>query len=323
MAMVSDKEFHDALKRITNIQLPESNPKLLPSPIILYPPTVEDELNWTVSTSDFFDPNYPNEPQQLPFTFIKISDDEDEGINNFDPQSLDEEVELSLNESRYWLNRVEKLVPNDYGRLTRVERLTLIKFLKDKLASNNSSDFLAAGLIGLMYFTGSNLEDLWEAKLGFGGDFEQDGTYRRLIKRPKNSFQPNDEQQKFFQPVASQLLLPLPEPIASWLKLLLQNDSSSFEQLLKLSLEDVKNLVYPELGDLRKQTRLFRLRSERIPTALGLEATLIFRDPLITYLIAGRKTQSPPMLSYYAVHSVECLIDYYKQVTGSMSEVTC
>ena len=90
-AMVSDKEFYDALKKISDTQLPESNPKPLPSPTIAYPPTVEDELNWTVTTSIFFEPNYPNEPQQLPFTFIKISDDEDEGVTNFDPQSLDEE----------------------------------------------------------------------------------------------------------------------------------------------------------------------------------------------------------------------------------------
>lgn len=330
-AIKDDKEFSDALKKITDFQLPDRATLKKPfKPAVVELPKLSSggyELNWTVSASEFFDPVNPNEPHRVPFALIEISNDEEaDELRDLDPKSLDEEIELNLNESRYWLNRVEKLVPNDYGRLTKIERLTLVKFIKENLASNCKSGTSAAGLIGLMYVTGSNLEDLWEAKIGPDGDFQENGNYRRFIRLPQNSFRPNSQQQKYFQSVADQVQLDLPEPLKTWLKQRIHddpNDSASFEQLLKLNLEEAKSLVYSALGDLRKQSRLFRLRSERLPTALALESTLMFRDPLITHLIAGRKTQSPPMLSYYAVHSIKNLVGYYKQVTRSLLEIKC
>ena len=337
-ALDQDRELHNALKRISetpsligSVKL-TPKPELKPLPLLSLKPKIKNNTTplpdgnngsiWSVFTRDFIDNEHLNEPNQQNLVYFFSDQDSDEqGTADF--QSLDTEVEQNLAESRYWLSRVEKLVPNDYGRFTKMERLSLVKFIKEKIASHSKHESMAAGLIGLMYLTGFNLDDLWQVKLGKEGGFQENGFYRRPIKLPQNSFKPDADQQQYFQPVANQLLLPLPEPIASWLSELSIDKFLNFEAVFELKLDEVKSLIYSALNDLRKQTRLDRIRPERLPTALALEATLKFRNPLITYLIASRETQAPPMLSYYAVHSVQELVECYKQVVSSLLEPEC
>lgn len=227
------------------------------------------------------------------------------------------EIDQQTQESRYWLIRHEKIVPTDYGRFTLAERMRIAQFITDGIVSSDTNKKLAAGLIGTMYVTGLSLEDLFLAHFGNDQTFKIDGVYRREIRLAQDAFSPNKTQINHISPIATELLLQLPEPIAEWLADL-YTIGKTLGKRLGVDLEEAKQHVHSELETLRANGCYQRIRAERIPSALAIETTIMFRDPLITFLLAAKPTQGAPRLSYYVTHSVEKLSQCYERVTKKM-----
>ena len=227
------------------------------------------------------------------------------------------EIEQQVQESRYWLIRHEKIVPIDYGRFTLAERIQVAQFISNGIVSSDPKKKLAAGLIGTMYVTGLSLADLLNANFGHDQIFDQRGVYRREIRPAQDAFTPNEMQLNHMCPFTNELSLKLPDPVASWLDSFYMFPGT-LGNSLGLELEDAKQHVHSELETLRAKGCYQRIRAERIPSALAIETTLMFRDPLITFLLAAKPTQGAPKLSYYATHSAEKLSQYYQQVTQKM-----
>lgn len=97
-----------------------------------------------------------------------------------------------------------------------------------------------------------------------------------------------------------------------------RNTIDTISQRLSTDYESAKIQIYSELDILRKKSRFQRIRPERIPAALAIETTLMFRDPAITFLLASTANQSAPKLNYYVTHSAENLAVLYTQVTNKM-----
>lgn len=262
-----------------------------------------------------------NESPEL-IDLFSASQDEYISVNsagNTDDTKLatEEEIDQQSQESRYWLIRHEKIVPTDYGRFTMPERTKIIQFINDKIVSTDHSLQTAAGLIGTMYLTGLTLEDLLNSSFGDDQTFKEAGGYRRNIRMPREGFVPDEIQMKYISAFTTELNLQLPEPIASWLGNLYM-PQGTIGKSLNLELEDAKQYVYTALKVLREKGCYQRIRAERIPAALTIETTLMFRDPLITFLLAAKSTQAAPKLSYYATHSASKLTQCYEQVTKKM-----
>lgn len=261
-----------------------------------------------------------NEPPEFIDLFVLNLEDLTHG--NGEGNSEDEivsqsEIEQQVQESRYWLIRHEKIVPTDYGRFTLAERIRIAQFINDGILSSDTNKKLAAGLIGTMYITGISLENLFQASFGNDQIFKVGGVYRREIRLAQDAFSPIEAQINHISPFTTELSLQLPSPVAEWLDGL-YIIGNTLGKRLGIDLDEAKQHVHAELESLRAHGCYQRIRAERIPSALAIETTLMFRDPLITFLLAAKSTQGAPKLSYYVTHSAEKLSQCYERVTKEM-----
>lgn len=268
------------------------------------------------------DPRTAEPPEFIDYFEAAIhpeNDDDEESTEAVSPQLLDEfSADFQARTSEYWLRRHHKLPPSDWGRFTPPEKKHLAAFIKNGLSSSDEQERVTAGLIGTMYITGMPLAELLQASTGPDQTFSAIGNYIRDIRKPINGFTPKDSQLIGLQPTATRLLLQLPEPIVSWIGQLCQRNQPTLEQCLGMDLDAATILVKNGVEQLRDNGRLFRIRLERIPTALALETTLRFRDPVITYLLAARENQAAPKLSYYVSCPTDELIQAYNIITSEM-----
>lgn len=227
-------------------------------------------------------------------------------------------ADFEARKSEYWLRRHDRLVPTDFGRLTVLERRHLATYIKTGISSPHAEQRIAAGLIGTMYATGMALNTLLETPIGPDKTFSNSGVYIRDIHRPLGAFTPSQTQLLDLQPLATRLVLPLPEPIAGWVASLCDFEIALLGDRLNLTADTATALVKAALRDLRAHTNLQRIRLERIPAALALETTLAYQDPLITYLLASTDQQAPPKLAYYAAYPAKSLVRCYTDITKGM-----
>ncbi len=307
---------------------PDINPTQAPVVDIQLPPTntlTHDDSytgNIVQVCVDTGDPRTAEPPEFINYFEAAIhpeNDDDEESTEAVSPQLLDEfSADFQARTSEYWLRRHHKLPPTDWGRFTPPEKKHLADFINNGLSSSDEQERITAGLIGTMYITGMPLANLLLASTGPDQTFSAIGSYIRDIRKPINGFTPKDAQLAALQPTATRLLLQLPEPIASWIGQLCQRNQPTLEQCLGMDLDAATTLVKNGVEQLRDNGRLFRVRLERIPTALALETTLRFRDPVITYLLAARENQATPKLSYYVSCPTDELIQAYNIITSEM-----
>ena len=84
----------------------------------------------------------------------------------------------------------------------------------------------------------------------------------------------------------------------------------SAEKQVEMALHEIRE------GGLYKRVRMSRLLS-----ALSLETTLIFQNPVITYQLAATMNQGAPSLSYYAALDADELSVCYEKVTSEMMKL--
>lgn len=247
--------------------------------------------------------------------------DLDDSLSDADPELLsplllsEASADFEARKSEYWLRRHDRLVPTDFGRLTVLERRHLVTYIQTGISSPDTEQRIAAGLIGVMYVTGMALNTLLETPIGPDKTFSHSGVYIRDIHRPLGAFTPSQTQLLDLQPLATRLVLPLPEPIAGWVSSLCDFEIALLGDRLNLTADTATALVKTALRDLRAHTNLQRIRLERIPAVLALETTLAYQDPLITYLLASTDQQAPPKLAYYAAYPAKSLVRCYTEIT--------
>lgn len=263
------------------------------------------------------------EPPELDEIITTIFD-LDSSLSDADPELLSPSLlsetaaDFETRKSEYWLRRHDRLVPTDFGRFTILERRHLATYIKTEICSPDAEQRIAAGLIGTMYVTGIGLNTLLQTLIGPDRTLSNSGIYIREIHRPTGAFTPSEAQLADLQSLATRLLLPLPEPIASWISSHCTFEATQLGDRLCLSSDTATNLIKEALRKLRTYTNLQRIRLERIPAALALETTLAYQDPLITYLLASTEQQAPPKLAYYAAYPTKLLVESYTEVTGRM-----
>ena len=85
--------------------------------------------------------------------------------------------------------------------------------------------------------------------------------------------------------------------------------------------EQSKNLVKEALVKVRENGLYERITLDRLSTALAIEATLMFDDPVITFQLSSKQNHAAPMLSYYVSHKIDTLEKYYKQLVHEMVSI--
>lgn len=238
-------------------------------------------------------------------------------LDNEDSDS-DLQIEVKINESKYWLRRHQDLVPGDWGRFTPIEKSMLSDYIKTNILSGDLEKQKIVGLIALTYLTGRSVEDLLSCVVGEGYVFSKDGIYRREVSRPADAWSPNDIQEQYLEPIASELELQLPNIVIAWMTKNLGTSKSILADALELSLDKANDQIRNVLEDVRKNGQFYRIRLERIQSALALETTLMFQDEVVTYQLTSAANHAPSMLSYYVAHDTDYLSKCYEQVTSQL-----
>lgn len=261
-------------------------------------------------------PAEPSTGEQPEYLDIFVAQAEEDGL----PPS-EQEIDDSARESRYWIRRQQRLVPGDSGRFTPIERRRVARLLNQWLLSEDIDERIGAGFIALMYVTGRDLDSVLKFRFGPEGTFDLNGSYRRTIRQPIGAFTPDDRALAAMEPYAENLLLRLPLAICNWL---LKHCKPTHETLLNsLEIDQLRarKAIDALMNNLRDRGRFQRIRLDRISAALPLELTLAFRDPAVTFMLAGQDEHVAPMLSYYAVYESEDLINRFSIITERMLSI--
>lgn len=230
------------------------------------------------------------------------------------------ELETELKLTNFWLRRHHKLVPTDYGRLNRVERKRLVEFLRHNIKSDNKKDRNAAGLMTLLFVTGERLETLIKLEIGAEGVFGQNGIYRRAVRTADDAWEATEEQLDKLDECKSGLVLELPGFLAGYINELISTirNKTTLGEALGMNSEQSKNLVKEALVKVRENGLYERITLDRLSTALAIEATLMFDDPVITFQLSSKQNHAAPMLSYYVSHKIDTLEKCYEQLVHEM-----
>lgn len=238
-----------------------------------------------------------------------------------DDSAVELETELKL--TNFWLRRHHKLVPADYGRLNRVERKRLVEFLRHNIKSDNKKDRNAAGLMSLLFVTGERLETLIKLEIGAEGVFGQNGIYRRAVRIVDDAWEATEEQRDKLDECNSELVLELPSFLAGYINELISamRNITTLGEALGMSYEQAKELVQTALIKVRENGLYDRITLDRLSTALAIETTLMFDDPVITFQLSSKQNHAAPMLNYYVSHKIDTLEKCYKQLVYEMMNV--
>jgi hypothetical protein len=239
---------------------------------------------------------------------------------SLDSEESESEIQLDvkINESKYWLRRHQNLVPGEWGRFTPGEKGILSDYINTHILSGDLEKQKIAGLIALTYLTGRSVEDLLNCEVGEGAIFSNDGIYRREVSRPGEAWSPDDIQEQYLEFIASELELQLPNILIGWVTKYLGTSKSILADALELSLDQANDQIRSALEGVRKNGQFYRIRLERIQSALALETTLMFQDDVITYQLTSAVNHAPPMLSYYVAHDTQYISQCYEQVTAQL-----
>lgn len=235
----------------------------------------------------------------------------------------DVELETELKLTNFWLRRHHKLVQTDFGRLNRVERKKLVEFLRHNIKSDNKKDRNAAALMTLLFVTGERLETLIKLKIGVEGAFGQNGIYRRAVRTAEDAWKATEEQLDKLDESNSELVLELPKFISDYINELISqiSNTETLGEALGMSYGQAKDIVKEALVKVRENGLYERITLDRLSTALAIETTLMFDDPVITFQLSSKQNHAAPMLNYYVSHKIDTLEKCYKQLIQEMVSI--
>ncbi len=221
-------------------------------------------------------------------------------------------------ENRHWEARFQRITPNDYTRLTSVERRRVVHVLSESLQSEDRLEVDCAAVVFLMYVTGMRFGDLLAAKVGEQGDFSADGWYRRNLRLPVDAYEPPSELVDDFETYQPRIALQLPQMIVPWMNARLGPGHDTLVGCLGGDTKQLRQGIESVFDRMRDSGRYPRIRSELIPAALAVELALRHQDPSVIFHLSGRPNHVAPMLSYYVVHSVDVLAERYSNAVHAL-----
>ncbi|WP_100644048.1 hypothetical protein [Alteromonas facilis] len=218
--------------------------------------------------------------------------------------------------SKHWIQKCQFLTPNDYRRLTAIERKHFVSALVSALKGDCDSERNSAGLLFISYLTGQYLEDVFNFKKSTTGEITEHGLYRRKISRPVDGYTPDFKTPSQLA-VADEVLLPFPEFLQEWLAHIPVRKQCILNSLFK-GKEDATEGIKRLLRKIRKFPQCQRIKMDKVPAALHLELQLLYRDESLSFLLASKPSQAHAYLGYYVSHEIQRLKEAYNKATQNL-----
>lgn len=244
---------------------------------------------------------------------VEIEQDiSDQESSNIDVQ---DHVRVEIEKSKHWISRHSQLPSTTSRRFTKFEKKHFENGLISYLNSGSQHDKFASIILFLMYVTGQTLEKVFNFRLGDSYDLTRGGFYHRKIHLPEGAYSPVDHGlDEYFENIADSLLLALPEPLVNALSPILSGNVEGRTLLETTSLTEYEltELVKKTLAKIRN-CKWERITLAKIPTALGVEMTLAYRDKNLTYLVTGSENHEAPTQGYYLKYPTHYVQNAYSK----------
>lgn len=221
-------------------------------------------------------------------------------------------------QSKSWIRNSQRVTPNDYRIFLGIERRNLTNYLDHGMQSSDKDTRDASAIVLLSFLTGQKIDTLLELRYGNEGEINANAEYCRRLKIPAEAFDPKADIAEL-RPRAEIVKLPLPPSVKQWLATL-PNINKKILNCLGVSKDKLEDTIAKLLSKLKKTTNLNRIHKEKIPAALQLELTLLYRDETLSHIIAGRANQAPPTSSTYICHDVSFLQSAYASAINKLLE---
>lgn len=238
----------------------------------------------------------------------------------------EEGLQASGIHSRSWLLQTQSSVLWQRGRINPYEWPHLQTWLSGlpEQVNAGSLTIAQATVIALVAATGFEVSSILALRIGVSAELTWDGTFRRRIPQPDNAFQQNPDEREWFEgtPVAH-VDLELPSPVKALLAAAKPRSAPARNSLgralgFDLSSKEIRKPTLTQLretmGEQLREHVSKRLDYRHLQTILRHETFELTQDLLLTYLIAGRPDQAPPISMYYTQVKVEDLMKIHRQV---------
>ncbi|MFT6905245.1 MAG: integrase [Oleiphilaceae bacterium] len=254
-----------------------------------------------------------NPKEEIPNNINEIKNEtEDIGSGQLPNESIPDE------QSKSWIRNSQRVTPNDYRIFLDIERRSLTNYLDHGMQSSDKDTRNASAIVLLSFLTSQKIDTLLELRYGDEGEINANSEYCRRLKIPAEAFDPKGNIAKL-RPRAEIVKLPLPPSVKQWLATL-PNMNNKILNCLGVSKDKLEDTIAKLLSKLKKTANLNRIHKEKIPAALQLELTLLYRDETLNHIIAGRANQAPPASSTYICHDVSFLQSAYASAINKLLE---
>jgi integrase len=226
----------------------------------------------------------------------------------------DQNFQFRAKQAKYWLTRTGSLSRVSRTNLNPIEKSVFLKFLSGKIQDPDANKSLRAALLGMVYATGTPVEKVIYGRIGKGGLFTLDGEFR-FHRPPLPIYYRCADKDAEVQPV----YVLLPEILRDWFKANRQQFSgkSSIAQAFSITSKSMLKAIKLDLREVRDHGR-FKIKLNRLGSALAAEVTQRFRDPVLTACLVGDFNLNSPVLTYYRAVSSAEIVSVYKQVISTL-----
>ena len=259
---------------------------------------------WAVPDPDS-DPRSPDHEEQLIARTTSVAADV--------PDHSLERVRLEVRYSNYNTALDNQYLPHVWETLSRVEIACLTHHLCVDLRNDETPE--AAFWSALLLLTGQTMEFLHQLVTNSHSEddrLDSDGQWHRYIRLPEQAFSPSVEQQNDLVATSTAFALQLPTCLGRHVRGAIQKLTESGG-----GASAIEDFVRAYCNRLRTSTG-FRFSPGRIAAVLKPRIMECCADPVLVYLMAGRKTDVPPMGIFYASFPKATLRHIYQQATVSL-----
>ena len=229
------------------------------------------------------------------------------------PGVSSEGLDAAARRSRYWAQAMSRALPWDRAGLSPTELKGLVCQLRGDCRIGQGEVNPNSALAGLILATGLDFTSILE--LRFGQDIDPGtGIYERRPVGPADGAVPDPADAALYRPTGSSLPLPLPPLVV---QLLPSRAEGTVSEWLASRQHPGSEEFCRYLGGL-PQSHVVRVTPSRLSRALGYTLHQRYDDLGLTFLLAGRPSQLPPVELYYATYSADRLVRAYVDTTRSM-----
>jgi len=237
-------------------------------------------------------------------------------------ESLPSNVPLTESKSsKHWLRGYYTRTAFDKNRLNPQEKRIVSKFIRKCLSSKSNLDKYAGIVLAIAYTSHYTIKECTEfASQEKSLPLTNSLDLRKEIILPEKAYTPPTSANTELIDQARYIDLPLHPSIKKTLQTLIYTSSMRLYIKPNPKLEELTEFISNNIHSLRNNGQ-YDISQNNINIAFKIEVTLNENNPITSFTLAGRKSEAPPVLGYYAAPTLQRMINAYESTIHGLLSV--